>query len=184
MGRPDLLWSVNDLARNVTKWSVACGKRLHRLISCTECTTDWVQTCIVGDRPEQCKIAMFVDANFAGGQQDSKSTSSAFLFLCGPNTFVPITWLCKKQSAISTSSSESEVIALDTGLRLEGIPALNLWDQVVEVFSPKKPTLYEAEGNLSQRSKPPPATAPGSVFDAEYMFHRPCPTPAEPSSLS
>ena len=83
MGRPDLLWSVNDLARHVTKWSVACDKRLHRLISYTECTKDWVQHCIVGDKPEQCKIAVFVDASFAGGQQDSESTSGAFLFLCG-----------------------------------------------------------------------------------------------------
>ena len=113
---------------------VSPATRRHQLISCTECTKDWVQHCIVGDKPEQSKIAMFVDASFAGGQQDSKSTSGAFLFLCGPNTFVPITWLCKKQSAISTSSSESQVIALDTGLKLEGIPTLNLLDQVVEVF--------------------------------------------------
>ena len=82
MGRLDLLWSVSDLARNITTWSVAFDKGLHRLISYTECTKDWVQTCIVGDRPEQCEIAMCVDASFVGGQQGSKSTSGAFLFLC------------------------------------------------------------------------------------------------------
>ena len=31
--RPDLLWSINTLARNITKWTTACDKRLHRLIS-------------------------------------------------------------------------------------------------------------------------------------------------------
>ena len=138
MGRPDLLWSVNALARTFTKWSVACDKRLHRLIAYTDCTKDWVQHCIVGDKPEQCKIAMFADTSFAGVQQDSKSTSGASLFLCGPNTFVSITWLRKKQSAISTSSSESEGIALDIGIKLEGIPTLNLWDQVVEVLNQRK----------------------------------------------
>ena len=33
IGRSDLLWSVNKLARSVTKWTQACDKRLARLIS-------------------------------------------------------------------------------------------------------------------------------------------------------
>ena len=33
IGRPDILWSVNKLARTVTKWLRACDKRLTRLIS-------------------------------------------------------------------------------------------------------------------------------------------------------
>ena len=54
--------------------------------------------------------------------------------MVGPRTFVPITWLCKKQGAVSHSSSEAEIVSLDAGLRLEGIPSLDLWDQVAEVF--------------------------------------------------
>ena len=33
LGRPDILWSVNKLARSITKWTKACDKRLNRLIS-------------------------------------------------------------------------------------------------------------------------------------------------------
>ena len=33
VGRPDILWSVNKLARSITKWTKACDKRLNRLIS-------------------------------------------------------------------------------------------------------------------------------------------------------
>ena len=29
LARPELLWAVNSLAREVTKWIVACDKRLH-----------------------------------------------------------------------------------------------------------------------------------------------------------
>ena len=36
----------------------------------------------------------------------------------GSHTFVPISWMCKKQTAVSHSSTESEIISLDTGLRL------------------------------------------------------------------
>ena len=31
IGRPDILWSVNKLARAVTKWTRGCDKRLARL---------------------------------------------------------------------------------------------------------------------------------------------------------
>ena len=33
VGRPDILWSENELARSITKWTKACDKRLNRLIS-------------------------------------------------------------------------------------------------------------------------------------------------------
>ena len=33
IGGPDILWSVNRLARSITKWTKACDKRLNRLIS-------------------------------------------------------------------------------------------------------------------------------------------------------
>ena len=49
----------------------------------------------------------------------------------GSHTFVPISWMCKKQTAVSHSSTQSEIISLDTGLRLDGLPALELWDLIV-----------------------------------------------------
>ena len=52
----------------------------------------------------------------------------------GSHTFVQTSWMCKKQTAVSHSSTESEIISLDTGLRLDGIPALDLWDLIVLVL--------------------------------------------------
>ena len=63
-----------------------------------------------------------------------KSTSGGTLFIFGSHTFVPISWMCKKQTAVSNSSTESEIISLDTGLRLDGLPALVLWDLIVSFF--------------------------------------------------
>ena len=42
--------------------------------------------------------------------------------------------MCKKQTAVSHSSTESEIISLDTGLRLDGLPALELWDLIISVL--------------------------------------------------
>ena len=53
--------------------------------------------------------------------------------MCVLVTFVPISWMCKKQTSVSHSSTESEIISLDAGLRLDGIPAHDLWDLIVAV---------------------------------------------------
>ena len=52
----------------------------------------------------------------------------------GSHTFVPISWMCTKQTSVSHSSTESEIIPLDAGLRLDGIPALDVWDLIVSVL--------------------------------------------------
>ena len=42
--------------------------------------------------------------------------------------------MCKKQTAVFHSSTESEIISLDTGLRLDGLPPLELRDLIVSVI--------------------------------------------------
>ena len=69
-----------------------------------------------------------------GDLEDSKSTSGGTLCVFGSHTFVPKSWMCKKQTVVSHSSTESEIISLDTGLRLDGLPALELWDLIVSVL--------------------------------------------------
>ena len=134
IGRPDILWSVNKLARSITKWTKACDKRLNRLISYIHHTCEYRQYCHVGNTAKQCRLGLFQDSDFAGDLEDSKSTSGGTLCIFGSHTFVPISWMCKKQTAVSHSSTESEIISLDTGLRLDGLPALELWDLIVSVF--------------------------------------------------
>ena len=45
--------------------------------------------------------------------------------------------MSKKQTSVSHSFTESEIISLDGGLKLDGIPALDLWDLIVEVLHEK-----------------------------------------------
>ena len=88
----------------------------------------------MGNTAKQCRLGLFQDSDFAGDLEDSKSTSGGTLCIFGSHTFVPISWMCKKQTSVSHSSTESEIISLDTGLRLDGLPALELWDLIVSVF--------------------------------------------------
>ena len=88
----------------------------------------------VGNTAKQCRLGLFQDSDFAGDFEDSKSTSGGTLCVFGSHTFVPISWMCKKQTSVSHSSTESEIISLDAGLRLDGITALDLWDLIVAVL--------------------------------------------------
>ena len=88
----------------------------------------------MGNIVNQCRLGLFQDSDFAGDLEDSKSTSGGTLCVFGSHTFVPISWMCKKQTAVSHSSTESEIISLDAGLRIDGLPALELWDLIVSVL--------------------------------------------------
>ena len=90
--------------------------------------------CHVGNTAKPCRLGMFQDIDFAGDLEDSKSTCGGTLCFLRSHTFVPISWMCKKQTAVSHSSTESETISLDTGLRLDGLRALELWDLIVSVL--------------------------------------------------
>ena len=135
LARADLLWTVNALARELTTWNLACDKRLHRLISYIDSTKTQVMCNYVGDNPEDCNLVLFCDASFAGCLRSSKSTSGCLLCLVGPRTFVVVCWFCKKQTAISHSSTEAEVVAMDAGVRIEGLPAVALWSLIKRVFA-------------------------------------------------
>ena len=79
------------------------------------------------------------------------------LWIFGSHTFVPISWMCKKQTSVSHSSTEAEVISLDAGLRMDRISALDLWDLVIEAFhsSPNqtnKSEDQESQGKLSRNT--------------------------------
>ena len=125
---------MNNLARSISKWTKACDQRLSRLISYIHHTCDYKQYCQVGNTAKQCRSGLFQDSDFAGVLEDSKSTSGATLCIFGSHTFVPISWMCKKQTSVSHSSTESEIISLDAGLRLDGKPALNSRNQIVAVL--------------------------------------------------
>ena len=97
-------------------------------------TCEYRQFCHVGNTAKQCRLGLFQDSDFAGDLEDSKSNSGGTLCAFGSHTFVPISWMCKKQTAVSRSSAVSQIVSLDAGLRLDGLLALELWDLIVSVL--------------------------------------------------
>ena len=100
------------------------------------------------------------DPDFAGDLEDSKSTSGRVLRVFGSGTFVPVIWMCKKQTSVSHSSTESEIISLDAGFRMDGLSALDLLDMVIEVLrstnnnvQPKHTSYQETGAVLDSKTK-------------------------------
>ena len=59
---------------------------------------------------KQCRLGLFQDSDFAGDLEDSKSSSGGTLCVLGSHTLLPISWMCTKQTSVSHSSTESEII--------------------------------------------------------------------------
>ena len=122
---------------------------------------------------------MFQDSDFAGDLEDSKLSSGGIPRIFGSQTFVPRSWMCKKQTSVSPSSTEADVISLDAGLRMDGIPALDLWDWLIEVChsSPnqtnKTKDVREPRWNLSAtqrlRQQIPTTHTTLDLFDIDHV---------------
>ena len=103
IGRP-VFFVVSKEARTFhNKRTKSCDKRLNRLISYIHHTSEYKQHCHVGNIGKQCRLGLFQDSDFAGDLEDSKSTSGGTLCIFGSHTFVPTSWMCKKQTAVSHS---------------------------------------------------------------------------------
>ena len=136
--RWDLLHAINTLAREVTRWNKACDIRLHKLTCYIQQSVDESLEGWIGDPMSDVHLMLYCDADFASGLKSSKSTSGACIVFVGPNTFMPLSEVCKKQTVVSHSSTEAEIVSLEIALRTEALPILSFWDLVRDVCLPQQ----------------------------------------------
>jgi hypothetical protein len=108
--RGDITWYVKELSRDLatpTERSLKRLKRLARYLSGTRALRLWCPRVPLGT-----ELSLFVDADWAGDGRSRKSVSSAVLCL-GPFILCQYT---RSQAVLATSSCESEVYAMASGL--------------------------------------------------------------------
>ena len=132
MGRYDLIRPITALASRLTTWNSVCDRKLHRLICYINSTLDTFLYAWVGDSIDKVELVLYCDADLAGDRTDGKSTSGVFLALMGPRTFVPLAAVSKKQTSVSKSTPEAEIVAIDHGMCKEGLPAAALWTTLLQ----------------------------------------------------
>jgi hypothetical protein len=132
LSRPDLLKPLSDLTRRVTCWTRADDKRLYRLMNYLKATPNLTLVNRIGDKAEDLKLNLYTDADHASEAEHAQSTSGCLLTLEGPNSWYPLTWLSKKQSATARSTTEAEMISLCTGIFGDALPIQEFAEQIFE----------------------------------------------------
>ena len=84
--------------------------------------------------PKQCRLGLFQDSDFAGDLEDSKSTSRGTLYIFRKS------YICSNKLDVQETNfsfaqfKKDQKSFLCAGLRLDGIPALDLWDLIVLIL--------------------------------------------------
>ena len=92
------------------------------------CITEYALRGYVGDNAASWRLRLFADADIAGERPGYKSTSGAFLVVAAPTTNFPISAKCAKQTSVSHSTPEAEIVSAAAALRLAGLPSLDLFE--------------------------------------------------------
>ena len=131
LARADIIRAIAGLASKVQKWTRNCDKQLYRLACYLNSTADLKLNAYIGDPPEKLKLRLYADADFAGDNADARSTSGGYLVVVGPNSFFPVSWVSKKQTSTSRSTTESEIVSMAYCVYSEALPMLNLFDLLI-----------------------------------------------------
>ena len=138
IGRPDLLWTVNLLARSVTKWNRACGLRPARLTSYIHITSNYRHYCHVVNQPKGCKLGFFQIANIAGNSTGTKSTSGgAFCAHLDHIRLCRFHALARNRQLHPIASLNLKLFRLMQVHAWRAFPALNLWDSIINILHSK-----------------------------------------------
>ena len=111
LARPDLLRVISGLATKVCKWTTKEDKALYRVICYIESSMEFQLTGWVGDPLADVSPHLYADADFAGSSSQ-KSTSGVWSVIRGKQTSFPISWTSKRQTSVSHSTPESEIMAI------------------------------------------------------------------------
>ena len=125
---------MKKLARSITKWTKACYKRLCRLISYIHHTCEYKQYCHVVILQNNADLDCFktpILREILRIQNPLLEEHCAFLEVI--HLFQSV-GCARKQTSVSHRSTESEIISLDAGLRLDGFPVLDLWCMIDAVL--------------------------------------------------
>ena len=143
IARFDLLRSINNLARNITKWSSKDDARLHHLICYVQSSKSKKMVGWVGDDLSKLSIDIYADADFAGCEDSLRSTSGAHMVIQGKHTRFPVAGASKRQGCVSHSTPEAEIVAADFALRTMGVPVVDLW----RIVAGKEPQIVFHDDN-------------------------------------
>jgi hypothetical protein len=114
------------------KWTHQSDRDLRRLICYVNTTKDHAMIGWCGDPDALLELRAYADADFAGCVRTTRSTTGVALAVERPNARVVANGVSKRQTAVSHSTPEAEIVAADYAMRAEGVPDLSLISTILE----------------------------------------------------
>jgi hypothetical protein len=111
MTRPDIARAAAELSKYLTNPSEAHMAGADQTIQYLYATRYWAIE-YNGSKRDDC-LVIASDASFADDPEDRKSSQGYIIQLCGG----PVVWKASKQSTVTTSTTEAELLALDLTVR-------------------------------------------------------------------
>ncbi len=115
LARGDLLRAVGHLSTKITNWIKDSDVRLFPKDSARS----------------DLSVTNSRTSSFVYIQMRTLPATGVFLALTGTHSFWPLCGQSKRQTAVSHSTVEAELVACYHGLRSEGLPALLLWEPIL-----------------------------------------------------
>ena len=108
----------------VTKWTRACDKHLARLISYIHYTCEFKTILSCGKYGTTMQIRIVSGFRFCRRSRRLNINIKWTLVHFRKSNICANVGLCKKQTSVTHSSTEAEIISLDTGLRMDDFQLL------------------------------------------------------------
>ena len=86
-------------------------KTWHGYLTFITHTCEHKQYCFVGSTAKECRLGFFKTPILREILRIPNTLLEEHFVFFGSHTFVPIRWMCRKQTAVSDSSTESEIIS-------------------------------------------------------------------------
>ena len=104
---------------------------LFRLVCYLKSSKDFRQVAWVGDPLSQVWFREFADADLVSDPRTNRSTSASNLKVWGPNTCANQSMGCRRQTAVSHSTPEAEIVSAGLALRTELLPSIPMWETLL-----------------------------------------------------
>ncbi|MBW0479544.1 hypothetical protein O181_019259 [Austropuccinia psidii MF-1] len=166
--RPDLVYTVNQLARFSTKPNVNHWNALKHVFRYIKGTADWgihYQSRIKADESKPV-LEGWADSDYANCSVDRKSISGNIVMVFGN----PISWLSKRQTIIAQSTTEAEFVSMNIcSKQLRWLSMLMVNDMNIKMT---KPVLYNDNSGSITISKQATLNPQTKHIEVRYQYLR------------
>lgn len=132
LSRPDISFAITTLASNIAKWSRNHDIMLYRLLGYVKGTTTLGLLGTVSSSLEIPTLLLYADADLAGDPCTMKSHSGHYMVIVDSSgTKFPVMWSAKRQSCVSRSTTEAEIVSASTMIFDDGIPVKSVLELVL-----------------------------------------------------